>query len=602
MGHKWHLEAEVSEAKLEKEEISTAVATAIASESARLNELQKSTAAMFKIVFTETKAFVPFNSHDIVTGLIDSLGVKLGTHSLTRKAPPVYLREISKEYQRTLLEYLQKEKPPMSLILDSAMDSVGIEHVALLLQTLEYDKPVVYFLRLVKIGVDTTAEGYKTLIKEALKEDKERFGVDLYELFKTTLVGFASDGLSTFVGHVGGLGVLLSTELHGNKDKIYRVHCLPHRLNLAGRALVDRLSPLHAFEDNIKAIARFVNNQSPRNLEFMTNVAKAYCQRMPRLTYTFTERWATSEKLVLQKLRHALPVLIRGYGQYREAREFRDDQKAIAEGLQNIASDRTFVLLVHFMSDVLNTLSFFSLQLQRSAGVLIGKEKDRANLIQSVAALKENDGTVLSEFISQLQCRKSDERVGYTDCKTVKAVLASKFVRWVTEPDKEPTSFSTTTDSRTRQQFLYDFQALRPQIVDNLKELLENYFPEGSYADFDVLDPQNIKQDRCVTRTYGLDSIRALSQRLGLPTTTTVTEWQALMYDLGKREDFAIKQAQSASQFWTNMLQDPAMAASWGANIKKLLRIVLALPASSAEAERVNYSFLFCTVAISLRQ
>ena len=594
MGHKWHHHAEIKEAELEKEQITTAVATAVATEGNRLNELQKSTAAMFRVIYAETKAFVPFNSHDIVIGLLETLDVKLGSHSQTRKAPPVYLHQISTEYQRTLMQYLQKEKPPMSLILDSATDSVGIEHVALLLQTLEYDKPVVYFLRLVKIGVDTTAEGYKTLIKEALLQEKDRFGVDLYELFKTTLVGFASDGLSTFVGHIGGLGVLLSTELHGNKDKIYRVHCLPHRLNLAGRALVDRVPALHTFEDNIKSIARFVNNQSPRNLEFMTNVARAYCQRLPRITYTFTERWATSEKLVLHKLRHALPVLIRGYAQYQEHPDFRDDQKAIANGLKSIASDRTFVLLVHFMADVLNTLSFFSLQFQKSAGILIGKEKDRAALVRSVEALKENDGTVLSEFISQLQCRKSDDRIGFTDCRTVKTVLASKYVRWVTEPDHAgdtATTFSPSTGTRTRQTYLYDFTALRPAIIDNLKQLLDNYFPEGSYADFDVLDPEKFNKDSCVTRTYGLNSIRALSQRLGVPPTATVTEWQALMYNLGNRDDFDIKTAQSPAQFWATLLQDPAMAASWGPNIKKLVRIVLALPASSAEAERVNYCF-----------
>ena len=174
----------------------------------------------------------------------------------------------------------------MSLILDSATDSVGIDHLALLIQTLEYDRPVVYFLRLVALVVDHTAEGHLTAIKEALAEEKQRLGVDLYALLKTTLVGFGSDGASNFVGRFGGLGVILSEDTRGSKDTLYRVHCLPHRLNLAGRALVEKMQPLQQFEDHIKAMARFVNNQKPRNLVFMTKVARDYCQRMPRFTYT----------------------------------------------------------------------------------------------------------------------------------------------------------------------------------------------------------------------------------------------------------------------------------------------------------------------------
>ncbi len=94
--------------------------------------------------------------------------------------------------------------------------------------------------------------------------------------------------MGVFSGHVSGLGVKLSQEFRGNPDALYRIHC--HKLNLAGRNLVDNVSELQKFESNIKSMATFLNPQNSKNLIFYTDFAIKRGSPNLRLTYAFTER------------------------------------------------------------------------------------------------------------------------------------------------------------------------------------------------------------------------------------------------------------------------------------------------------------------------
>ena len=47
---------------------------------------------------------------------------------------------------------------------------------------------------------------------------------------KSNLVGFASDGASVMLGRHQGLGVHF--ERFSSRPKIYKIHCMAHRLNL----------------------------------------------------------------------------------------------------------------------------------------------------------------------------------------------------------------------------------------------------------------------------------------------------------------------------------------------------------------------------------
>ena len=95
--------------------------------------------------------------------------------------------------------------------------------MSILIQTIEKNRPVVFFYRLVHL--DETAEDAETL-KDAVKTVLDE--VDkLWDIVKKKLVGLITDGASTMVGYKSGLGKRMEKAI-GRPIRI-RHHCLSHR-------------------------------------------------------------------------------------------------------------------------------------------------------------------------------------------------------------------------------------------------------------------------------------------------------------------------------------------------------------------------------------
>ena len=92
------------------------------------------------------------------------------------------------------------------------------------MQTLENERPIVYLYRLVELGVDETAVGLKNALIQVFQKD----GIESH--MKEKLVGFGSDGAAVNTGNISGLAIQLS-KFAGRK--LYSVHCMPHRMELA---------------------------------------------------------------------------------------------------------------------------------------------------------------------------------------------------------------------------------------------------------------------------------------------------------------------------------------------------------------------------------
>lgn len=119
---------------------------------------------------------------------------------------------------------------------------------------------------------------------------------------------------------------------------------------------------------------------------------------------------------------------------------------------------------------------------------------------------------------------------------------------------------------------------------------LKKYFPEGNYEDYEALSPRNMNVDTFAlmkSRTYGVTEITNIANRFKIPREAAVSERKDLMYKLSS-DDYDIladiKINPSAIPFWSTHLGDTNL--KMGANIMKLIRIVLALPASRGDGER----------------
>ena len=173
---------------------------------------------MLHIIFTEARMYLPFSSHETLIEMLKILGQ-------SRVAVPAMLHFISTDLHEIFRKHLLSVKMPMSYIMNTATDTMGKYYLVIQFQTVENNKPVVYFYKLVPMGGDKSAEGYLRTINAALAADKEKYKVDLREHLKTYLVSMTTDGEGALVGRHQGLGVLLSKDLWGSPTRLFRHHC-----------------------------------------------------------------------------------------------------------------------------------------------------------------------------------------------------------------------------------------------------------------------------------------------------------------------------------------------------------------------------------------
>ena len=117
----------------------------------------------------------------------------------------------------------------------------------------------------------------------------------------------------------------------------------------------------------------------------------------------------------------AVRAVVRGWNIFIEDLQniqVEDDFKKdwdLAKGIENLLRSRSFVLGLHFMFDLLETLKKFSVMTQKSAGILVGKEGKRLNLLKALEDLGEKNGPELTMLLKNSEC--SDKQNNYCTCK-----------------------------------------------------------------------------------------------------------------------------------------------------------------------------------------
>ncbi len=121
---------------------------------------------IFCTVYAEIFANVPFSSHPILVSLQEENGIDMGAHHFDRFSAICIASFISKAMHQELLSYLMSDaRRPVSVIVDGASDHMRHHYLVVLIQTLEHNRAMNYFYRLIPIGSDESAEGlYRAII------------------------------------------------------------------------------------------------------------------------------------------------------------------------------------------------------------------------------------------------------------------------------------------------------------------------------------------------------------------------------------------------------------------------------------------------------
>lgn len=262
--------------------------------------------------------------------------------------------------------------------------------------------------------------------------------------------------------------------------------------------------------------------------------------------------------------------------------DFDDEAKSVAKGLHSKLTDMRFYATLLFMIDVLKVLSISSKRLQRnpsSGGIVIGLEADRKNLLDSLESFRQWDGLEIRYFLMNSKCQKFPPE--WKRCST--SDLDSQNFMLDGDGDNEPIVFRQRTGRHESN--LMKLSELRPTFIDTISQKINEYFPEGSMKMFDVLSPNALPKSVGEVPVYSSE-IMPLAKRFGINQLQCANDFTEFLTDLllSNPETLCEKLQLNAKDFWIYYMEQGMI--NMGDTLQRLLKIVITLPVSSAEAER----------------
>lgn len=247
-----------------------------------------------------------------------------------------------------------------------------------------------------------------------------------------------------------------------------------------------------------------------------------------------------------------------------------------AEKLRPKLIGKHFLLLFHFLFDVVNELSTFSLEMQRRTALVVDFNTFKTNFENMFKQLKVKNGKHLELYLNDARC-KIEEDEDMDRCSSVETYLSSKKIIYK--------SIQLNDDESD----LPDLKSYRTLLLDLILAEFNSYFPDGDLKSFDVFDPSNMPNanDHATSRTYGIAKIKQLNDFFKIGNQDAlINQWQTFLESMITSSNYCqIKNTRTSTfAFWSQLLKWPEI--TWGTDIKRLLFTVLSIPISSAEAER----------------
>ena len=516
------------------------------------------TMRMIRSVYAEAKVNLPFSAHEKIVELQERNGLDMGYHHYGRTAAVRIIELIGETMHESLVTHLTNKNHPLSIIIDSSTDSGQNHYLIVYFQALENEVPRVYFYKLILLDADESAYGLFESLKKEWTKEKYSFMSHL----RKNLIGFASDGAAVMLGKHNGLAKIMNDWA---EETIYTVHCMAHRLHLAMRKAVKSVPYYRQFEDLVNEVHNFYNRHGHKRKAHLRELAQVLNEQIYEFNYIFEIRWVTSEFTALKKLNSSWNLAVTDLNSISADRSFHENTRAQARGIAERLSDRNFMLIFQFTCDVLQLFSHWSKRVQQRAGILIGAEEYKNQMLQSFEELKTKSGSFMSVFLHEVACSDSLRK----PC-SLTAYDRSASVRYYGIP--------LTTSSRSP----VKLETFREDFMNKVQFELEQYFPEGSLADFDVLDPKKLPRNESECQFYGSVQILRLAERFSIDGTKALNGWTSILIKIVTSAEFCRYQSEKPIVFWGHFLR----SFTWIEETQKIVRIALVLPMGSADAER----------------
>lgn len=192
------------------------------------------------------------------------------------------------------------------------------------------------------------------------------------------------------------------------------------------------------------------------------------------------------------------PVLV---GNLKEIAEdhvnFDSKSRAMAKGLADTLTDRDFVQLLFFITDVSKAIKTTSLRMQARDGLLTEQHNQMTTLVSTIQLMAGRDGEYSARLLAESQCSLSDDERGCTN---------EDF------ENSEEVSFKGFQLKHRHNSRYKPLSELRFGIVTALETELKKYFPEHEFGDFKVLRPQTFPKDLAGVTFHGIAELPNLAR------------------------------------------------------------------------------------------
>jgi len=336
--------------------------------------LLQPTYRMIRTIFMEAKTGIPFTKHPDVVNLQKANGVNLGVHAFHKTAASTITKIISEQMHQKLLRRLIADDVEFAILVDATKDSRNIPYFIVYIQTIEDEAPVIYFYRLIVLEKGESADSTITSFWNAIQADTTE-EVPFEDYVKRKLIVFSSDGAAVMIGSRHSFHTLLREKV--NNKNLPAVVCMAHKLQNTFRRAVtkgtDTIQYLSKFEKKINKFYNFYSSRGSKRWAHFVEIATSLGLKYRRLRKHIEIRWAASEFEVLNNLFVNYEPLLQDLSVIIRDSDFTEDAKRQAGEIFLLMEDKSWVVVLHELLDVMEVFKFVSFGLQTKAVVIAGK-------------------------------------------------------------------------------------------------------------------------------------------------------------------------------------------------------------------------------------
>lgn len=524
------------------------------------------TTKMIRTVFIAVKKNIPFDSHKALVLLQELNGIKMGYHHREKCGATTMMESISSNMHKRLLNHMMAKNLPFSIVVDGSADISDNHYMSIYFQILDNNVPVIVFYKLVLLSSDVTAAGIYKSVRDALQSED----VDFYNYFRNNLVGFASDGEPTIAGRNNGLIALIRDHA---KNPIFSIHCMAHRLELIIKHALTKHEYFTKFEETINELFKFYNNFALKRKAHLRETALEMGAKLYELNYIYHTRWISSEYQSVINLKKMWSVLVTDLRKITTSNEFRSDDKIASSKLEKLILSKHFLIILNFITDILEQLSFWSQRMQQRTALLVEFADFKQEFTDAFVNLKSNYGRDLAQFVLDVACED------YA-CQDVHDIY-----------DNDNVVYKNIRLNNQNNDDVPLLETIRDIFVDAIIEQMKSYFPSEDLKPFKIFSPKAFPTNAGIAITYGTFEIRKVCDILKLgdekECIELVADWGNLVVSIVDSENlckFRNSPKTETYVFWSHFLNEDGIV--WTPRTEKLIQIILVLPIASAEAER----------------